>query len=344
MKKAYIAQPYKIAFQQQEFPVIGPEQVLMKVICTGVCGSDIQTYHGKHKTRNVFPLDFGHEVAGVIVSCGAQVQGYSPGDRVTVEPQQYCGHCYPCRAGRFNVCEKLKVTSVFFREYAVVDTYFLHRCPSDMDFDKIALVEPLAVAIASVKRSKIKDARVCVVGAGTIGNLVAQAALRSGAKDVMITDLLESKLAYARQCGIPHCISTKEQSLAESVLSVFGPDRADVIIDTAATPKAFAEILDAARPHSDIVVTGNYKEPVEFDLTRIQRREVNLLGHMMYVREDFEQAIRDLYQDKIYTKGFIAQRFGLDDMQQAMEFIDAHPGDVMKVMIQIATSKGDDVG
>ena len=339
MKKAYIKTPFCVETCQIDMPQPQANQVLIKIICVGVCGSDSQTYHGKHKTRNVFPIDFGHEVAGVVIKCGEQVKGYLPGDRVTVEPQQYCGHCYPCRAGRFNVCEHLKVMSVFFREYVAVDAYMLHRCPNDMEFEKIALVEPLAVAIGATDRCEVRDKKICVVGAGTIGNLIAQIALQRGARDVLITDLLEKKLAYARRCGIPHCMNTEKTSLQQVVLSAFGPDMADVIIDAAATSQGFQSILDAARPRSEIVITGNYKEPVEFDVTRIQRREISLLGHMMYVRKHFEQAIQLLYQNQIYTEGFVAQRFDLDHMQQAMEFIDASPESVMKVMIQIGTEE-----
>lgn len=336
MKKAYIKKPFQIETCQEDIPAIREDQVLVKVVCAGICGSDSQTYHGKHKTRNVFPIDFGHEAAGIVVKCGAQVKGLAPGDRVTVEPQQYCGHCFPCRIGRFNVCENLKVTSIFFREYAAADAYTLHRCPGDMPFERIALAEPLAVAVGSVSRCDVKGMRVCVVGAGTIGNLIAQMAVREGAKDVLITDVLDKKLDYARLCGIPHCANVRETALRNTILSAFGPDMADIIIDAAATAQGFADIMEAARPRSSVVITGNYKEPVSFDVTKIQRQEISLLGHMMYVREHYERAIQLLYRNELYLEGFISQRFDLDHMQEALEYIDQHPGDVMKVMIHIS--------
>lgn len=339
MKKAYIKKPFQIGICQEDMPEIREDQVLIKVICAGICGSDSQTYHGKHRTRNVFPIDFGHEAAGVIVKCGSKVKGFALGDRVTVEPQQYCGHCFPCRTGRFNVCENLKVTSIFFREYAAVDAYMLHQCPKDMPFEKIALAEPVAVAVGSVSRCNVKGKKVCVVGAGTIGNLIAQMAVLEGAKDVLITDMLEQKLDYARQCGIPHCINTKESSLKDAILSVFGPDRADVIIDAAAAVQGFASILEAARPRSEIVITGNYKENVSLDMTILQRQEITLLGHMMYIREHYERAIQMLYQDRVYTEHFISKSFDLDHMQEAMDYIDQNPGEVMKVMVRVAPAE-----
>lgn len=336
MKKDYIAAPFQIASCEEPMPVINEDQVLLKVMCVGICGSDSHTYHGKHPTRNKFPLDFGHEVSGVIVEVGKNVKGYAVGERVTVEPQKYCGHCPACLGGHFNVCENLKVTSMFFREYAAVDSYLLHRCPQDMSFEKLALVEPVAVAVASVDRVDCRGARVCVIGAGTIGNLIAQVALHSGAKDVMVTDIIDKKLTYAKRCGIPHCVNTMETPLKDAILTSFGPEMADIIIDAAASGRGFADMIEAARPRSEIVITGSYKESVSFDVTRIQRREISMIGHFMYVRKHFERAIDMLYRNELYTEGFVAKRFDLDHMQEAMEYIDNNPADVMKTMCVVA--------
>lgn len=338
MKKAILTAPYKIEFQESSIPSITPDEVLLKVIRIGVCASDIQMYHGRHKYMT-YPAVPGHEVGAVIEKVGANVVDFKVGDRVTAEPQIYCGECYPCKIGRFNVCENLKVKGVhedgFAAEYVAIEPSYLHHCPDDMDFDKIALVEPLAVGVGSVKRSKYKDANIAVIGGGTIGNLIAQSAQALGAAKVLITDFLDSKLKYARECGIEYCINTKEIGLAKAIDNAFGLRKADVIIDAAATRGSFMSALDASRPSSEIIITGNYKDPMELEVPRIQRREVSLIGHMMYVREDFADAIRFLAHDTVNTKGFITQRFALKDFDSAFKFIDEHPNDVMKAVIDI---------
>lgn len=339
MLQVKMPEAYKMEFQDVEVPEINDGQVLLKIKCFGVCGSDIQIYHGKHKYMS-FPVVLGHEIAAEVVKTGKNVQGFAVGDKVTLEPQVVCGHCYPCETGRFNVCESLKVLGVHLdgcaAEYFAADPWNLHKCPKDMPDDIIALVEPMSVGVGAVKRGgNYKGANIVVVGAGTIGNLTAQAAKALGAESVMITDINQKKLDYAKKCGIDYCINTKEKSLKDAVIESFGKRKADIIIDCAATRGSFNSILEAARRSSTIVISGNYKEAMEFEVPLIQRQEISMIGHMMYVKEDFADAIRFLAEGKVLVGGFISQRFGISDFQKAFEFIDEHPDDVMKVLIEI---------
>jgi len=340
MKKAIFTAPFTIEFQDVEIPPISDDEVLLKIISIGVCGSDIQMYHGKHKYMT-YPVVPGHEVGSIVDKVGANVTDFKVGDRVSVEPQISCGHCYPCSIGRFNVCENLKVKGVhadgFAAEYVAIEPHFLHHCPDDLDFDLITLVEPLAVGVGSVKRSHYKGANIAVIGAGTIGNLVAQSAQALGAGSVLVTDYLDSKLEYAKACGIEHCINISDIGLRGAIENTFGARKADVIIDCAATKGSFESAMDVSRPSSEIVITGNYKNPMELEVPRIQRREVSFVGHMMYVREDFADAIQFLSKGKVKTDGFISQRFPFEDFEKAFAFIDQHPNDVMKAVIDISS-------
>ncbi len=340
MKKAIFTAPFKIGFHETEIPSISDDEVLLKVISIGICGSDIQMYHGRHKYMT-YPVVPGHEVGSVIVKVGANVTDFQVGERVSVEPQITCGHCYPCSIGRFNVCESLKVKGVhadgFAAEYAAIEPRFLHHCPGNMDFDLITLVEPLAVGVGSVKRSHYEGANIAIIGAGTIGNLVAQSAQALGAGSVLVTDFVDGRLDFAKACGIQHCANTRDIGLKQAIENTFGERKADVIIDCAATRGSFMSAMEASRPSSEIVITGNYKEPMELEVPRIQRREVSVIGHMMYVREDFADAIRFLSEGKVKTAGFISQRFPFDDFDKAFAFIDEHLNDVMKAVVNIGT-------
>ena len=220
------------------------------------------------------------------------------------------------------------------REYYAVEEKFLHHVPSDMEPEKAALAEPLAVAVGCVGRSgRIQGGNVLVVGAGTIGNLVIQAAKAAGAKRVLAADRNEERLRYAKICGADDTANTESVELKAAVEQCFGVRKADVIIDCAAVPAVFKQILLAARPDSDIILTGNYKEPVDFEIPLIQRREINLLGHMMYVREDFETAIRLLYEGKIEISQTVSQRYPFSRYPEALEFADRNPEKVMKMII-----------
>jgi L-iditol 2-dehydrogenase len=337
MLQIKLTAPYTFESEEAEKPRPAEGQALLKVRSVGICASDIQMYHGRHKYMT-YPVVIGHEVSAVVEETGPGVRDFAPGDKVTVEPQIFCGKCYPCRTGRFNVCEDLKVMGVhrdgFCREYAALDASYLHRCPADMNEEWPALIEPLAVGVGSVKRGgDPRGANIAVVGAGTIGNCAAQAAKALGAAGVLITDVSAPKLEFAERCGIEHCVDTTKISLADAIERAFGSRRADVIIDAAGVPASLSSILGAARRSSAVVVTGNFKEPFSLEVPVIQRQEISLVGHMMYVREDFADAIRFAGSGAVRLDGLITQRFTAADLKSAFEFIDAHPGQVMKAIV-----------
>ena len=339
MKQVRITAPFTFQVEDVPVPEIGPTEVLLKINCLGVCASDMQIYHGKHKFMT-FPVILGHEAASTIEKIGSKVTGFSVGDKVAIEPQVYCGECFPCESGRFNVCEKLSVLGVhkdgFSREYAALDTKYLHHVPSSMSTELLTLVEPFAVGVGSVRRAaRLAGGNVVVVGAGTIGNFTAQAAKNLGAAKVMITDISQPKLDWARECGVDYCINTRDKSLGEVIKETFGKRKADVIIDCAAVLPGFKSILEAARPCSEIVITGNYKEPVEFSVPLLQRREISMIGHMMYVREDYKIAIDLLASGKIVTEKTITKVFSFNDYAKAFEYADANPDTTMKLMIAL---------
>lgn len=337
MKIAKLMKPGDIQIMEAPVPQITEDQVLLKVKCFGVCGSDLQIYHGKHKYAQ-FPLILGHELAAVVERTGSRVQDFVIGDKVTMEPQIVCGECIPCQQGRFNVCEQLRVFGVYLDgcncEYMAIEPKYLHHVPADMPDEAVALVEPLAVGVGSVKRSRlVAGGNVAIIGAGTIGNFTAQAAKQRGAKKVLIVDVNEKKLAYARECGIDACINTTGMQLRDAIEQAFGAEKADVIIDCAAAPVLFTQMLEAARPNSDIILTGNYKESVELFVPLIQRREISLIGHMMYVREDFTDAIRLLYSEKIHIEKAVSHRFTMDNYADAFRLAETDPDNIMKMMV-----------
>lgn len=339
MKQVVLTSAYTFSYQDVPIPVPHDDQVLLHVQQMGICASDIQMYHGLHKYMK-YPVVIGHEVAATIAQLGDHVCGYSVGDQVTVEPQVYCGTCLPCRIGRYNVCERLKVLGVhrdgFCAEYVAVDAGCLHSVEG-LTQDQAALIEPLAVGFGAASRAgDLTHKKVVVVGAGTIGNLVAQAAQALEAEDVMITDIKQKKLDFSKKCGIGTCINTTNIELKDAILEHFGPDRADIIIDCAATRESIQSILAAARPSSAIVETGNFKAPVEMEMPLLQRQEISLLGHMMYVQKDFENAICAVRKGRVCLDGFATQYYGIDQLSNAFQFIDKNPDDVIKCMIHVA--------
>ncbi len=340
MLQVKMSEAFKVEYLELPVPEIAADEVLIAMKRVGVCGSDIQIYHGKHKYMK-FPVVQGHEGAGIVARLGAQVTGLKIGDKVTVQPQVFCGQCAPCRSGHYNVCKNLKVYGVhtggMFCEYFVAPASKVLRLPDTMSFDEGSLVEPVAVATGTIRRcGDLAGKNVAVLGAGTIGNLVAQVAVASGAKKVLVTDINEKRLDIARDCGIHACVNTSEKKLKDVIVETFGDDEADIIIDCAGVKAIFNEAVAAARCSSKLVIVANYKEPVEIELPLLQRREVDMLGIMMYLREDFERAIELISSAAVQTKPLISDHFSLSEVEHVYPYIDGNPEKVMKVVIRIS--------
>jgi len=121
MIQAVMTSPGKIEFRDVPIPEIGVNDVLIKIMRIGICGSDVHVYHGTHPYTG-YPVVQGHEVSGQIVKVGSNVRNLKAGDMVTVQPQVYCGSCYPCTHGRYNICEELKVMG--FQTIGMASEYF----------------------------------------------------------------------------------------------------------------------------------------------------------------------------------------------------------------------------
>ncbi len=146
--------PKTIEYRNVPVPEPGENQVLVKVMKLGVCGSDIHVYHGTHPFTS-YPVTQGHEMSAKVVTCGTGVTGFTEGQKVTIEPQVYCGACYPCLHGKYNLCEELKVmgfqTTGAASEYFVADASKVTPLPDHMTFNEGAMIEPLAVTVHAAK-------------------------------------------------------------------------------------------------------------------------------------------------------------------------------------------------
>ena len=342
MLQAVLQAAKTIEYRDIPIPEPGDGQVVMKVMRIGICGSDIHVYHGSHKYATL-PIVQGHEGSGTIEKVGRGVSEFVPGDLVTLRPQQFCGECFLCKQGRYNLCESYKVMGVLggltgmASEYFLVDASKLHKLPPTMTFDEGAVVEPAAVGVHAVKLGgKAAGGKVLVIGAGPIGNLAAQAAKALGAEKVMIADISDVRLELAKKCGIDFCVNTLKSDLEAAVLEKFGPQRADFILDCAGSPKTLEQAIRIARRGTNIVLVGNFYDFVPVELGLVQRRELNLIGDMNYVAEDYEDAIRFIASGQVRVNELISNHFAFREYAAAYQYIDDNVGGtVMKVMIDV---------
>jgi L-iditol 2-dehydrogenase len=305
----------------------------------GVCGSDIHVYHGKH-ALTPYPVVQGHEVSGMIERLGSNARGFAPGDKVTIQPQVTCGKCYPCTHGAYHICDSLKVmgfqTTGAGAEFFAVDAAKVLKLPPEMELDHGAMVEPLAVGVHALARSgEVKGKKVLVLGAGPIGNLVAQAAAGFGAARVMITDLSEYRLGIAKSCGIGIQVKAGSRDLAAAIGESFGEDKADLILECVGSGQTIAQAVAVARKGSSIIVVGVFGEKPVVDLGTVQDRELSLIGTLMYQESDWRKAIDLIVTGKVKLQPLITDHFAFADYKKAYEYIEKSEDRAMKVMVDV---------
>jgi L-iditol 2-dehydrogenase len=339
MLQSVMVKPGKIVFQNVEKPEIGDDEILLQTKRIGVCGSDIHVYHGLHPYTG-YPVVQGHEVSGIAAAVGKNVEGVEVGDAITFTPQVTCGECYPCRQGMYHICENLKVmgfqTGGAAQEYFVLPAWNVFKLPDGFTLEQGAFVEPVAVAVHAVRKGgDASGKKVLVLGAGTIGNLVAQVAKALGAEAVMITDVQDYKLEKAKACGIDFAVNTAAEDLGEAIAAHFGPDKADLILECVGVQATADQAIEQARKGTPIVIVGVFGRKPTVDLGLVQDRELELRGTLMYQKPDYAKAIELIDQEKIKLDELITHRFPFADYLEAYETIEASNGRYMKVMIEL---------
>lgn len=331
--------PGIIEFRETATPSPKPGQVLIRIMRIGVCGSDIHVYHGTHPFTS-YPVTQGHEVSGVITELGKGVTGLRVGQKVTIEPQVFCGHCYPCTHGKYNLCESLKVmgfqTTGTASEYFAADASKVTVLPDDMSYDEGAMIEPLAVTVHAAKRfPDMSGAKVAILGAGPIGILLAQSCKALGARSVLITDISDLRLSIAASVGADYTVNTAKHDFGQAVLDAFGPDRADVIYDCAGNDITINQAISYARKGSVIILVAVFGKPATVDLAVLNDHELDLNTSMMYRHEDYIDAIRLVGEGKILLKPLMSRHFAFKDYLEAYRYIDANRESTMKILIDV---------
>lgn len=339
MLQQIMTQPGEIIFKEVPIPEVKDNQVMIKIMNIGICGSDIHVYHGKHPFTS-YPVTQGHEVSGEITELGKDVKGLYIGQKVTIEPQVYCGKCYPCRHGKYNLCEELKVmgfqTTGTASEFFVTDASKVTPIPEEISFEEGAMIEPLAVAVHGVKQvGDVTGMNIVVIGAGPIGNLVAQSAKGMGAAKVMVTDVSSLRLKKAEECGIDICVNTMEKDFGEALEEAFGPDKADIIYDCAGNNITMGQAIKYARKGSVIVLVAVFAGMAEIDLAVANDHELDIKSTMMYRHDDYIDAIRLVNEKKVQLKPLISKTFPFKEYLKAYKYIDDNRETTMKVIINV---------
>ena len=231
-------------------PSPGPGQLKVKVSLAGICGTDLKEYaYGPVMIPpDQVPLTMGHEFAGTVMEVGKGVKGFKAGDRVSGVGYYYCGECYVCKKGLYNLCVNQGFTGLFcdgcMAEYFVIPDYACYKLPDSVPDELGALVEPLAVALYSVARAKPQpEDCVVVIGAGMIGLCVIQALKATGISQVMVSARRPERLKLAKGCGANVVIDADKEDIVSEVKNTRPERMADVVFECAGSATAFRQSI-----------------------------------------------------------------------------------------------------
>lgn len=339
MLQQVMTAPGEIIFRELPMPEPAQGQLLIKMMRLGICGSDIHVYHGKHPFTK-YPVTQGHEVSGCVEKLGAGVTGFKVGDKVTIEPQVFCGKCYPCTHGKYNLCEELKVmgfqTTGAASTYFAVDASKVDILPETMDYDEGAMIEPLAVTVHAAKRyGDLTGAKVAILGCGPIGILLMQTVKALGAASVAVSDVSEYRIALAKSLGADHVFLAGKTDLNTAMLQAFGPDKADVIYDCAGNDATMGQAIQYARKGSTIILVAVFAKMASVDLAVLNDHEIDLNTTMMYRHEDYLDAIRLVGEGRIQLKPLMSKHFAFKEYLDAYRYIEANQETTMKVLVDL---------
>jgi 2-desacetyl-2-hydroxyethyl bacteriochlorophyllide A dehydrogenase len=327
MKAALIKEIRNLHIKEVETPEPGKGEVLFKVQMAGICGTDSSVYQGKLPAS--LPVIPGHEAVGYVEALGAETGKFQTGQRVTVHPNYFCGHCLPCSKGLTNIClSKIRLgidINGVFADYAAIPESALFPIPDTLSNEVAVFTEPLAVAAHGMNLvSPKKEDRVLVFGAGVIGQLTLQLAQITN-QDITACDLVDARLDLAKSMGAKQTIG--ERDSLDAWESSF-----DVIYETSGAPAALEHAIKLAAQGGKIILLGLPGKNHSVPTVQIVRKELQILGSMIYT-DEIPQSIKILDQGLIKTEPLVSGIISLEQLRDNLENFDMPHR--MKTLIEI---------
>ncbi|HEX7626180.1 MAG TPA: alcohol dehydrogenase catalytic domain-containing protein [Gaiellaceae bacterium] len=319
----------------------GAGQVLVRPTAVGICGSDFHFFEGhlsEHAGGSGFPRIQGHEVAATVEAVGPGCrEGIEAGQTVALFPLTACGHCYPCRVGRPNVCVNFSLIGIhedggLQEQLCLPDAQVFPIAVEDPLV--AALVEPVSIAMRAVHRGRIADGEhVVVLGAGPIGQSLLVAAQDRGAK-LLLVDPLEVRLATARALGADTVAWTSADEVIAYAREWSGETGPEVVIDATGVPAAVEAAVELVTSAGRVVQVGMSGDSVTLRLGSFTEKELDLLGVACCGTGEFAEAVDLTERNAGRLAQLVSHEFPLTEAPEALRFAMEHPSDVMKVVIR----------
>ncbi len=314
-----------IWMEETEIPQCGPNDALIRVKKTAICGTDIHIYNWDKWSQNTIPVPMtvGHEFAGVVEKIGTEVRGLAPGDRVSAEGHITCGHCRNCRAGKRHLCRNTLGVGVnrpgCFAEFVSVPAGNVFKLPQAVSDDLGSILDPLGNAAHTALSFDLVGEDVLITGAGPIGMMAAAICRHVGARHVVITDVNDYRLDLAKTLGATRTVNVAKERL-DAVMKELGMTEGfDVGLEMSGNPAAFRELLERMNYGGKAALLGIFTDETAIDWTKVVLKGLWLKG--IYGREMFETwyKMTSMLQSGLDVSAAITHRFPVADYLEAFE-------------------------
>lgn len=337
MKAIQISEPYVMNVIDIAEPVLGDDEVLLKMRYVGFCGSDLNTYRGGNPMVRM-PVVPGHEVGAEVVKVSKNVpEGLKPGMTVTVNPYTNCGKCASCRNGRVNACQHNETLGV--QRWGAMCEYI------SLPWEKVipaglltprtcALIEPMSVGFHAVSRAQVTDIDVVlVIGCGMVGMGAVVRSVQRGAT-VVAADIDDEKLSLARQMGASYTINTMTEDVHARLLEMtsgFGPD---VVIEAVGSTPTYQMAVDEVAFTGRVICIGYAKSEVSFQTKYFVQKELDIRGSRNAQPSDFRAVIHYLERGTCPVDRLISNVVTPENAEAAMKQWDENPGKVFRILVE----------
>ncbi len=325
MHELYLEKPGDLRMREStSLPVPADNEVKVKVVYGGICGSDLRVFRGTIPYAT-YPCRPGHEILGTVVEAGTKSQ-HKVGTKVASFPNTYCGKCEFCLQGRTNICKNKKSFGVtadgLFAQEIVIDSEFVVPIPSDLAEERAILVEPFAVNVHALKRAPIpKGASVAVIGCGTEG-LLAIALFNHIGVDLTVLDInrikMEKAKSFNKNIKTVHPADAKDQ--------VF-----DVVVEAAGVKASIEQAFQLVKPGGAMISLGIIGDGISYPALHITRSEITIYGTIIYTKKDFTDALALLQDPAFNVAPVLSKIVPFTQYQEA--FADALTGNFAKIIL-----------
>lgn len=312
-----------------DVPKPGPDDILVKVKATSICGTDLHIYEwdGWAQNRIRPPITMGHELCGQVEEVGGRVSSVAKGDLISAETHIYCGKCFQCTNGRAHICENVKILGVdtngVFAEYAAIPEKNVWKNPPSMKPEIASIQEPFGNAVHTALECPIAGSTVAVFGCGPVGLCAVAVAKAVGASEVFAVETTDYRLDLAKKLGADATFNPAKEDAASAILKATGNKGVDVILEMSGNARAIKDEFTVIRPGGTVSVLGIPSKPVEIDLAQdVVFKSVKIIGiNGRKIWETWHKTSALL--KRIDISPLITHRIKLDEFEEGMRLMES---------------------